>query len=106
MSKAKKDNEMADEKLFPVVLKRHYVPMGRHEIIGHVRPKVEAKNAAGQMVLVTPEEFIHGEGFPPPNPGVGFDNKIWAGTHVRLPIDEAKGLVAKKIADRADDIAA
>lgn len=97
---------MTEEKLFPVVLKRHYVPKGRHEIIGHVRPKVEVKNAAGQMVLVTPEEFIAGEGFPPPNPGVGFDNKIWAGTHIRLPLDEAKGLVANKIAERGDDIAA
>jgi hypothetical protein len=50
-------------------------------------------------------------------PGVGYgaiekdgkvvvNAKIWAGTHIKLPVDEAKHLVAKKLAERADAIAA
>jgi len=94
------------EKLFPVLLQKNYVPMGQFEIVGYLKPKVEAKNAAGQMVLVEPEVFVPGEMKPGPAPGVGFDNKIWAGTQIKLPLDEARGLIARKIAERADDIAA
>lgn len=95
-----------EQKLFPVLLNKNYVPRGQFEIIGYLKPAVERKNAAGQMVVVEPAEFKEGEMHPAPHPGVGYPNKIWAGTHIRLPLDEAKGLVEKKIADRADALAA
>jgi hypothetical protein len=43
---------------------------------------------------------------PHTSPGVGFPGKIWAGTHIKLPVDEAKRLVAAKAAERVDVIAA
>lgn len=94
------------EKMFPVVLKKHYAPSGEYKIIGHLQPKVEHKDAAGRMITIEPEKFIEGEMQPPPYPGTGFPNKIWAGTHISLPLEEAKMVVAKNIADRADVIAA
>lgn len=105
-----KDNEMTDtgaaSQMFPVLLNKNYVPRGKYEIVGYLKEAVKRKNAAGQMIVVEPEEFVEGEMKPAPHPGVGFKDKVWAGTHIKLPIDEAKALVAKKIADRADAIAA
>lgn len=94
------------EKLFPVVLKKNYMPTCVYEIVGYLKPKVERKDSAGKMLVVEPEEFIAGEPHPAPYPGTGYPGKLWAGTHVRLPIDEAKKLVASKAAERADVIAA
>lgn len=94
------------EKLFPVVLSKNYAPRGKFEIVGYLKPKVEKKDAAGKMIVVEAEKFIEGEMHPAPFPGTGFPNKIWAGTTIRLPIDEAKAIVSKKIAERADVIAA
>ena len=105
------------QKLFPVVLTKNYVPRGQYEIIGYLKEAVKRKNAAGTWIVVEPEEFVGGEMKPHQTPGVGFgamtmadgkqvNAKIWAGTHIRIPLDEAKGLVAKKLAERADDIAA
>lgn len=96
----------AAQKLFPVVLNKNYQPMGKYEIVGHLKEAVKRKDAAGNWKIVEPEEFIEGEMKPHQSPGVGYDGKIWAGTHIRLPIDEAKSVVAKKIAERADVIAA
>jgi len=39
---------------------------------------------------------------PAPLPGAGFDNKIWADTYVKVPVDDAKRLIANKAAERAD----
>lgn len=100
------DMSPPSEKLFPVVLNKHYAPSGDFEIVGYLRPKVERKDAAGKMIMVEPEKFIEGEMHPAPYPGTGFPGKIWAGTTIKLPLDEAKKAVAKKIADRADDLAA
>lgn len=94
------------EKLFPVALTKNYVPVGHYEIVGYLRAKVERKDAAGRMLLIEPEAFIEGEMHPPPYPGTGFPGKIWAGTTIRLPLEEAKRVVAGKIADRADALAA
>lgn len=96
----------ATEQMFPVVLNKHYAPSGKFEIVGHIRSKVERKDAAGKMITIEPEQFIKGEMNPAPYPGTGFANKVWAGTHIRLPLDEAKAIITKKIAERADDIAA
>ena len=37
-----------------------------------------------------------------PFPGVGFETKIWAETVLRLPTEEAKRLVGRNLAARAD----
>jgi hypothetical protein len=95
-----------EAKLFPVVLNKNYAPKGAYEIVGYLKEEVKRKNPAGQWVVVEKEEFIEGEMRPHPSPGVGFPEKIWAGTTILLPIDEAKHLVSKKIAERADAIAA
>lgn len=92
-------------KMFPVLLVKNYVPRGDYEIVGYLKEAVKRKNAAGDWKIVEKEEFIEGE-MKPHLPGVGFANKIWAGTTIKLPVDEAKSVVAKKIAERADAIAA
>lgn len=93
-------------KLFPVVLSKNYRPKGDYEIIGYLKEAVKQKDAAGVWRVIEKEEFIEGEMKPHQTAGVGYQDKIWAGTHIRLPLDEAKQLVAKKIAERADAIAA
>jgi hypothetical protein len=110
---------MASEptKLFPVLLTKNYVPRGEYEIVGYLKEAVKQKDAAGNMKTIEPEEFIEGVMKPHVSPGVGYgaiekdgkvvvNAKIWAGTHIKLPVDEAKHLVAKKLAERADAIAA
>lgn len=95
-----------DTKMFPVLLIKNYVPRGEYEIVGYLKEAVKRKDAAGNWRIVEREEFIKGEMKPHQSPGVGYAGKIWAGTQVRLPVDEAKQVVAKKIAERADAIAA
>ena len=95
-----------DVKMFPVLLSKNYVPKGEYEIIGYLKAEVKVKDAAGNWKVVEKEEYIKGEMKPHATPGVGFPGKIWAGTNIALPIDEAKAIIAKKIAERADDIAA
>lgn len=110
---------MASEpvKMFPVVLSKNYVPIGTYEIVGYLKEAVKRKDAAGNWRVVEPEEFIKGVMKPHQSPGVGFgamemkdgtmvNPKIWAGTQIKVPVDEAKYVVSKKIAERADDIAA
>jgi hypothetical protein len=104
-------------KLFPVTLTKNYVPAGTYEIVGYLKEAVKAKDAAGNMKIIEPEEFIKGEMKPHQSHGVGFgpmemkdktmvNAKIWAGTTIKVPVDEAKRAVSLKIAERADDIAA
>lgn len=104
-------------KMFPVVLNKNYVPKGAYEIVGYLKEAIERKNALGKMEVIEPEKFIEGEMKPHATPGVGYgaieedgkvvlNAKIWAGTTIRLPLDEAKVLVSKKIAERADAIPA
>lgn len=119
--KSKEIPTMASEpsKLFPVTLTKNYVPMGQYELVGYLKEAVKRKDAAGNWRIVEPEEFIKGEMKPHQSPGVGFgpvfdkdgetikvNAKIWAGTKIKVPVDEAKYLVSKKLAERADDIAA
>jgi hypothetical protein len=93
-------------KMFPVLLHKNYSPKGEYQIIGYLKDAVKRKDAAGNWRVVEPEEFVEGEMKPHEMPGVGFPGKIWAGTHVKLPLDEAKQLLSKKLAERADAIAA
>lgn len=67
-----------EAKMFPVKLVRNYRPGGAFEIVG---------DAMG-----------------PATPGALVSNKLWAGTVVKLPVDEAKKLVAMQAAERADEI--
>lgn len=94
------------EKMFPVLLTKNYVPVGSYEIIGYMKEAVKRKDAAGTWRIVEPEEFIKGVMKPHTSHGVGFAGKIWAGTHIMLPVDEAKTVIAKKIAERADELSA
>lgn len=97
------------EKLVPITLKRHYVPVGRrdaegnriptHEIVGWHRPEKKMKRPDGQMVVVEEAAFIKGEPAPPPQPGVGFAHKIWRGTTIKVPVSEAKEMRRKGIGD-------
>lgn len=96
--------EKPSEKLFPVKLLKNYRPAGTYEVVGYHRPERAAKDAAGRVVILEEAGFIEGEMAPPPFPGVGFDNKIWADTVLKLPIEEAKRLVGKNLAARADAI--
>lgn len=94
------------EKMFPVRLLKNYRPAGNYELVGYHRPEIKQKDSAGKVTVVQEAAFIEGEMSPPPYPGVGFDTKVWAETVVRLPIEEAKRLVGKHLAERADAISA
>jgi len=70
----RKANEMTDseqspepEKMFPVRLLKNYRPRGKYEIVGKA-----------------PQ---------PQYPGVGTEGKLWEGTIVKLPLDEARALL-------------
>lgn len=111
------ENSMAEpQKMFPVLLQKNYVPMGEYEIVGYLKEAVKAKDAAGNWKIIEPEQFVKGEMKPHESPGVGFgamvmkdgstvNAKIWAGTQIKVPVDEAKYVVSKKIAERADEFA-
>jgi hypothetical protein len=86
-------------KLKAMELKRNYRPVGAFEIVGHTQPEIKRKNAIGVMEVVQKQSFVPGEMAPPPVPGVTFTHKIWAGTVIRVPIDEAKTMRANSIAE-------
>lgn len=90
------------EQLFPVRLLKNYRPAGDYEVVGYHRPEIKQKDTAGKMIVVQEAAFIEGEMSPPPFAGVGFESKVWAETVLKLPKDEAKRLVGKNLAVRAD----
>ena len=96
--------EKPSEKLFPVKLLKNYCPAGNYQIVGYQRPEIKQKDSAGRVSIVQESAFMEGEMAPPPFPGVGFDSKVWAETVVKLPVEEAKRLVGKNLAARADAI--
>jgi len=79
-----------DEKLVSIKLDRNYRPAGYYEVVGWHKEEVKRKNAAGQMVVVEPAEFIADQIKPPVVAGTGFANKVWAGTVLRVPETEAR----------------
>lgn len=80
-------------KMAVVKLDRHYRPSGAYEIVGYDKPAVEAKNPAGKTIVLEPAAFVKDEPAPAPMAGVGSASlKLWAGTHVRLPVEEAKAV--------------
>lgn len=90
--------------MFPVRLVRHYVPLGGYEVLGYNKPDRMVKNAAGQMVVAEKGGWQAGEMHPAPLPGAGFPNKVWAETFIKLPLEEAKAIISKRIAERADEL--
>lgn len=111
--KPKDEPTMANEttapqpsKMFPVKLLKNYRPAGAYEVVGYHQPQITQKDSAGKVVIVQKAEFIEGQAAPAPFAGVGFETKVWSETVIKLPVDEAKNLVANKIAERADAIAA
>lgn len=73
-------------------LKRNYHPRGKYEIVGYWKDEIVKKSPAGVMEVVQPREFIPGEGKPAKVAGVGYKDKLWAGTIVKLPKDEARAV--------------
>lgn len=98
--------EQPSEKMFPVKLLKNYRPIGSFEVVGYHRPEKVQKDSTGKRVVVQTAAFIEGEPAPAPFPGVGFNTKVWADTVLRLPLDEARGLVSRKLAERADALPA
>lgn len=90
-------------KLIAMKLERHYVPRGEFEIVGYHKPEVKKKTSTGDWKIVEAEEFVEGEACPPPNPGVGYPNKIWATTVIRVPEEEARTMQRLGIAARDFD---
>lgn len=82
-----------------VKLLRNYRPASEAEIVGYHKPAVMVRNVSGKEVEVEAAAFIEGEIAPPPQAGVGFADKLWAGTVIRLPTDEAKHVKANGIGE-------
>jgi hypothetical protein len=85
-------------KMVAMKLERNYRPAGdTFEIVGHTRPEIKRKDPSGKEVVIQKEEWIAGEAMPSAIPGAGFANKIWAGTVISLPLDEAKTVQKNRI---------
>jgi hypothetical protein len=72
------EREKVPEQPVSVRLLKNYKPIGWYEVQGHFDAE---------------EEFVKGQPAPPPYPGVHFEHKLWAGTVVKLPAEEARSLV-------------
>lgn len=90
--------------MFPVKLLKNYVPMDKYDVVGWHKPAVVRKDAGGRMVTVERAEFRTGEEAPPALAGTGYPGRVLAGTVIKLPIEEAKNVIAKHIAERADEL--
>jgi hypothetical protein len=86
-------------KMVRMTLKRHCRPNEGYEIVGYNRPEIKHKGPDGRAVVVQSEAFIEGEAAPPPIPGVTITGKLWAGTVLRVPDDEARMMRKAGIAD-------
>lgn len=102
MSNEDKPKISLPAKMFPVRLLRNYRPAGEYELVGYQQQEIRQKDATGRQVVIQESKFVEGEMAPPPFPGVGFETKVWAETVLKLPTDEAKRLVGKNLAVRAD----
>ena len=75
-----KHAEKPKEKLFPVKLVKNYRP---------ISPDAQIQDANGEYRPLTDEEAA----------------KVPAGRHIAVPVDEARSVIEKKIAERNDPIA-
>lgn len=69
------------------------------EIVGHWKPAVIVRNKLGKDEELEPAKFIDGEPAPSSKSGVGFADKLWAGTIMRVTSDEAKYMRANGIGE-------
>jgi hypothetical protein len=69
------------------------------EIVGHWKPAVIVRNKLGKEETLSPEVFVEDEPAPSPKAGVGYVDKIWAGTIVRFTADEARYIRANGIGE-------
>jgi hypothetical protein len=69
------------------------------EIVGYWKPAVVVRNILGKEETIAPETFVEGEPAPSPKAGVGYTDKLWAGTIVRFTSDEAKYIKANGIGE-------
>lgn len=90
---------VVEAKMVPMKLLRNYRPGGPVEIVGWHKPAVTRKDNTGRVIEISAAEFVKGEGGPPPYPGVGFPDKIWAGTVIKLTEDEARNVRRLRIAE-------
>ena len=88
---------MKTDEMIPMKLERNYRPAGKFDVIGHTRPEVRKKDPSGKEVVIQTEEWIAGEKMPGVIPGAGFENKIWAGTVIGLPREEALNVQKARI---------
>lgn len=77
-------------KMIAVRLLRNYNPEGEYEVVGYDRPEIKVKDAGGKPVVIQEAAYIKGEEAPPPTPGVGSGRRVWAGTTIRIPVEEAR----------------
>jgi len=100
--------EQARPKMTAVKLERHYRPASDvFEVVGFWQPEIRRKDTTGVERVIQAEEFVTAPDdvedsptfgkvkmAPPPMAGVGSASlKIWAGSVVRLPNDEARKVV-------------
>ena len=88
---------MSAQQMVAMKLDRNYRPSGEFKIVGHTRPEIKRKDPSGKEVVVQTEEWVAGEPMPSAIPGAGFANKIWAGTVLSLPRDEALAIQKNRI---------
>jgi hypothetical protein len=69
------------------------------EIVGHWKPAVIVRNKLGKEETLSPETFVEEEAAPSPKAGVGYVDKLWAGTIARFTTDEAKYIRANGIGE-------
>lgn len=81
------DEPKAETKMFPVLLLKNYRPIGEFQI---GRPRIVEDEETGMI--------DYGD------PTADERKKVPRRSHIMLPLDEAKNLIAKQIAERADDI--
>ena len=84
-----------------IKLLRNYRPNDHYEVLGYWQDEKTRKDSIGQIHVIQANEFISRpradddpriEPKPPAVAGTGFVNKLWAGTVIRVPKDEAKFL--------------
>lgn len=78
------------EKLIKMTLDHHYAPTGFYEVVGYNQEEVVKKRADGSTIVVTAAAFIPDVVKPHHIGGVGFQNKIWAGTVLKVQETEAR----------------
>lgn len=85
------------EKLFPVRMLRGYRPATTHFTVGHFAQD-DKGNEVGEPIFLAPEPFDE------TIMDAGMELKIAAGKLAMIPVTEAKAIIKKGIAERADAI--